>query len=429
VGYVGTPYRGNQSNPTLPRGETVDDVLEDALFQAGHVVATNYASRGLGRLSWSRSSRTDKGVSSLATVVSCRLEVDGAWWEADADGGALCERVNAQLPPSVRLFAATQVPRRFEARHACSSRTYHYLLPLRVLTLAAPSRDTPITAPLPPPCDEHAPMAMQRVSALADALRRFEGTHPFHCFTKMKNYAPPPSKARKAPVAEEEEEEEGDAEEDAPMAEQPSSAPAPPDILGSYERGTFWCCSPREADRVGNAHFRRVMSASVSQPLRIEGSEPFVRITFVGESFMVYQIRKMIATAVAVARGGLDPEFIDAALTRPCRARSPIAPASTLVLAEASFWPFKPDTSGRRGAAAEEERRLETSLATQQEVAAWHRAVLLPSLLPSLASEGWEEFLSNLDAMVPEAQDVQAVVQAARIYSAERQARPPREFR
>jgi heme oxygenase len=55
--------------------------------------------------------------------------------------------------------------------------------------------------------------------------------------------------------------------------------------------------------------------------------------------------------------------------------------------------------------------------------------VLLPSLLPSLASEGWEEFLSNLDAMVPEAQDVQAVVQAARIYSAERQARPPREFR
>lgn len=39
----------------------------------------------------------------------------------------------------------------------------------------------------------------------------------------------------------------------------------------------------------------------------------------------VPQIRKMVATAVAVARGVLPIEFIDAALARPCRARTPMA--------------------------------------------------------------------------------------------------------
>ena len=73
-------------NQSLPRGDTVDDALEDALFQAGCILPSNYRSPGLSRLKWSRSSRTDKGVSSLATVVNARLEVDLAQWVEDVDG-------------------------------------------------------------------------------------------------------------------------------------------------------------------------------------------------------------------------------------------------------------------------------------------------------------------------------------------------------
>jgi hypothetical protein len=57
LAYVGAPFRGNTTNPALPRGETVDDVIEDALFAAGHVAVTNYRSPGLGRLSVRRALR------------------------------------------------------------------------------------------------------------------------------------------------------------------------------------------------------------------------------------------------------------------------------------------------------------------------------------------------------------------------------------
>ena len=75
---------------------------------------------------------------------------------------------------------------------------------------------------------------------------------------------------------------------------------------------------------------------------------PFVRLTVNGDSFMLYQIRKMIATAVAVALGHFPEGMIAASLARPARVATPIAPASTLYLTAAefmSFRPHKPDAS------------------------------------------------------------------------------------
>jgi hypothetical protein len=68
VAYVGAPFRGNTTNPALPRGETVDDVLEDALFAAGHVAVTNYRSPGLGRLSVRRARRKHACFASLVCL-------------------------------------------------------------------------------------------------------------------------------------------------------------------------------------------------------------------------------------------------------------------------------------------------------------------------------------------------------------------------
>ena len=111
VGYVGTAYCGNTSNPQMPRGSTVDDVLEDAVFATGGVLLSNYRSRALSRLKWSRSSRTDKGVSSLATVVSLRMELDPAAWNEDVEGGAVADALNAHLPADVRVFGVYSVPK------------------------------------------------------------------------------------------------------------------------------------------------------------------------------------------------------------------------------------------------------------------------------------------------------------------------------
>jgi tRNA pseudouridine38-40 synthase len=474
VGYLGGSFRGNSANATLPRGDTVDDVLEDALFRAGHVLRTNYRSPGLARLGWSRSSRTDKGVSSVATFVSCRLEADAADWEADAAGGALVARVNAQLPPHVRCFAALPVPRSFCARRSCAQRAYHYLLPLRALTLPAPRvEDGRITTPLPPPCGADDPLAVQRLAALDEALRSFEGTHPFHNFTKRRLYAPPPgAKASSAGGAHlSAGPEEGEADDDSDDTDDSTGNNTawtpPPGVVGTFEAGgTYWLPAPPEGgDRVGPAHYRTVLrcrAAAAPEALTLPGGgvgEPFVRISVEGEScaypslygprlrfltiayaVMLHQIRKMVATAVAVARGTLPAAFIPAALAKPCRAKTPMAPAPALVLAGATFHPFRPDTSkgpspealaaaaaaaaagGEASPPVPEPRLLVSPPHVATAVEAWSQEQLLPSLAPALASPEWEEFLRNLQDMCPPPADVDAVLAA----SAEWQARPQR---
>ena len=48
------------------KASTVEGVLETALFRAGSILQSNLGA--LGKIGWTRSSRTDKGVHSLATV-------------------------------------------------------------------------------------------------------------------------------------------------------------------------------------------------------------------------------------------------------------------------------------------------------------------------------------------------------------------------
>jgi tRNA pseudouridine38-40 synthase len=68
-------------------------------------------------------------VSSLATVVSARLEVDVTVWDEDPEGRRIAADINRHLPEHVRVFGAYSTPKSFQARRACVKRTYDYLLP------------------------------------------------------------------------------------------------------------------------------------------------------------------------------------------------------------------------------------------------------------------------------------------------------------
>ena len=133
LAYVGRKYKGNTHNAHTPRGSTVDDVVEDAVFSWGGILLPNYRSRGLQRLKWSRSSRTDKGVSSLCTVVSLRAEIDPTAWDDDVEARAAAREISQFLPDDVECFAVYNTPKSFQARRECIMRTYEYLLPARVL--------------------------------------------------------------------------------------------------------------------------------------------------------------------------------------------------------------------------------------------------------------------------------------------------------
>ena len=67
-GYNGHDFCGNQKNKEV---RTVEGVLETSLFKARYISECNFGN--LSKIGWMRASRTDKGVSAVMNVVSCKL--------------------------------------------------------------------------------------------------------------------------------------------------------------------------------------------------------------------------------------------------------------------------------------------------------------------------------------------------------------------
>jgi len=83
---------GLQANRELPGLPTIEGVLEPAIFKAGMIAEANFGD--FRKTKWSRSSRTDKGVHSLATVIGLRILMD----EEDYETGWHHEGVVSYIP-------------------------------------------------------------------------------------------------------------------------------------------------------------------------------------------------------------------------------------------------------------------------------------------------------------------------------------------
>jgi len=458
VGYVGTGYCGNTTNPVLPRGFTVDDELEDAAFKAGGILLSNYRSRALSRLKWSRSSRTDKGVSSLATVVSLRMEVNPAAWDEDIEGGSIAASLNKHLPSEVRVFGVYSVPKGFQARRVCTQRTYDYLLPARVLGLGPPG-DKADNAVAWPGTEAAAGRTDEEIlAAFRAALRVFEGSHPFHNYTRRSYYSPAHKSNRmevsfeggkkkrtwkpksqkddddddasdgstmeeELEVNEEEEEakeresfflgKDDKAEAENSMGKQSEKKEedervgySGPDYIGTRRDAYYWLMGRDDDDLIGIKHSRKVSyfiagDVETTSVASVDDgemrTESFVRVTVCGDSFMLYQIRKMIATAVAVALGHIPQSFLPVTLSRHARAATPLAPASTLYLRRAQFMTFRVSNDVKAEPSSPPRlERLEPSAHVQSNIDSFQRAVLVPAMAPAFQSDEWAVFTANL---------------------------------
>ena len=412
LAYVGQGYKGNTHNAQAPRGTTVDDVVEDALFAWGGILMPNYRSRGLQRLKWSRSSRTDKGVSSLCTVVSLRAEIDPEVWTKDVEARETAREITKHLPEDVECFAVYNTPKSFQARRECIMRTYEYLLPARVLDLERGVLDA---------------SDAERLELFSKALAAFVGAHPFHNYTKRKQYTREAigkysAKRRDARGKlawkgqedavmddgsdEDVEGEHGEEDEEENVVASTSAAEHDdgfPKHVGERRRGTYWLYESDPNDKIGPSHFRRIHNFTAGADVeRMEitnddgsktTSEPFIRVSVRGESFMLYQIRKMIASAVAVSLGHCPLEFLPASLSRPCRAAMPLAPASTLYLYDVEFMKFRVNHDPSQPNRLE---RLEPSESVRADLARFQREKLEPALAPALLNDEWDEFKENL---------------------------------
>ncbi|KAF2296877.1 hypothetical protein GH714_010871 [Hevea brasiliensis] len=131
VGYVGTDYRGLQKQQDEHSLSTIEAELEHAIFKAGGILDSNYGN--LQKIAWARSSRTDKGVHSLATMITMKMEIPENAWKEDPYGIALAEHVNNYLPDTIRIFSILPSQKSFDPRRECDLRKYSYLLPAEII--------------------------------------------------------------------------------------------------------------------------------------------------------------------------------------------------------------------------------------------------------------------------------------------------------
>lgn len=115
IGYAGTGYRGMQINHDE---KTIEGDLFAAFVAAGAIAKANADDPKKSTLV--RCARTDKGVHAAGNVISLKLIVE------DED---IVERINAHLPPQIRIWGIRRTINSFSCYQACDSRWYEYLLP------------------------------------------------------------------------------------------------------------------------------------------------------------------------------------------------------------------------------------------------------------------------------------------------------------
>ncbi|CAG9460537.1 unnamed protein product [Pedinophyceae sp. YPF-701] len=441
LAYLGTRYRGLQVSAPGPHTTTltVEDHLLDALGRSGAISASNLEG-GPGKVRWSRSSRTDKGVHSLCTVTSFKMELerdDAAQspGEADPEGLRAAARINAHLPGDIRVLSVQRVTKTWSARPSCTRRRYEYFLPARLLLADA----------VPGAAAGDLASEAAAVARLRAAMARMEGAHPFHNFTKRRLYRPQATASKRAaadrlrardaraedasdlgPSIDEDDEGYGsDAEEEGPRV----GADGVPLQCGQSSKGWEfdWLDRVRAADRVGRSHYRNVTRFRAEDPAAlVAGGERCVRITIEGDSFMLHQIRHMVGTALAVARGVIRPEVLELALQEPARVTTPRAPPLTLVLTDARFKRF----AVKRGGAGQQDAAQGAALLTGERLAlrqggaaaqeAFRDGPLAREINALLADPTWEDWARGLSWHVLPDAEVEELLARAQPWMEER---------
>ncbi|KAK9868395.1 hypothetical protein WJX84_008447 [Apatococcus fuscideae] len=357
IGYVGTGFSGLQVQPDQPDSITVESVLQAALTKAELISQSNSVS--LTKVGWSRSSRTDKGVHSICTIISFKMELSLEAAASFGDEGLkVAARTNEFLPEQVRVFAVHSANRSFNARSYCVQRTYHYYMPASVLGLQGNG------------CREDD----QVLSRLRACLKTFEGSRAFHNYTKRRLYRLPVRPPKPAQAA-------GDSD-NTPIG---ASAVVPSSqdqraLQFSYQDD--W----GPGDKLGSAHYRIIREVAASDILQLTpGGTPCIRLTFCANSFVLHQIRHMVATAAAVALGSIPMEFVEASLSPCCRTITPISPPQTLVLVDAknSCFPMS-------------EERLELQQGGKAAQERFYSKTVQPALSSMLESSEWSLWRSEL---------------------------------
>ncbi|KAJ5084188.1 TRNA pseudouridine synthase, partial [Penicillium alfredii] len=125
LGYSGTGYSGMQLNVNR---KTIEGDLFAAFVAAGAISKANAADPK--KSSFVRCARTDKGVHAAGNVVSLKMIVE------DPD---IVQKINEKLSPQIRVWGIELTSKSFSCYQLCDSRVYEYLMPSHCLLPPHPS--------------------------------------------------------------------------------------------------------------------------------------------------------------------------------------------------------------------------------------------------------------------------------------------------
>ncbi|KXX77953.1 tRNA pseudouridine synthase 1 [Madurella mycetomatis] len=115
IGYAGTGYHGIQINH---KEKTIEGDIFAAFVAAGAISKAN--ADDPKKSSLVRCARTDKGVHAAGNVLSLKLIVE----EPD-----IVDKINQHLPEQIRVWGIQRTSNGFSCYQACDSRWYEYLMP------------------------------------------------------------------------------------------------------------------------------------------------------------------------------------------------------------------------------------------------------------------------------------------------------------
>ncbi|KAI9472349.1 MAG: pseudouridine synthase [Benjaminiella poitrasii] len=292
IGYNGTGYQGLQLNQNA---SSIEGELFSVLCKANAISKDNATDPK--KSAWMRAARTDKGVHAAGNIISFKMQI-----MPDLTPAEIVKGINDLLPAQIRVWGFVPVINSFNPKNLCDSRVYEYLLPTcafmppikkTLTTEATHENDLHVVTPdgshhyaarsTAKELEERASYraTKEQLDIFSQALKCFEGTHNFHNYTNGKSF------------------------------------------------------------KEKSAH-RFIKSINVSEPIYIDESE-WISIKLHGQSFMLHQIRKMIAMALLVTRTKTPVSLI------PCtfeenKINIPKAPALGLLLERPIFHVYNEKT-------------------------------------------------------------------------------------